>query len=217
MGPAVLSKGSNKAIIAMKSSVVIALLAAVAKAADHVVNQTTCAGTTYQYTGLAGFGLIPSNATDKYGDTIGGIGSSIAVDQATWRKESLGSYTGTLYAIPDRGWYVDSHQCQSLAYTYKLLYLGIPMAPSTFRVESRSSISLFNWLLKHLPSTHPSPTSTWNILTQSCCMAQTASQQQALTPMRPETSLTQASPLSPAQHTPAMATAAPAKAAIACP
>lgn len=88
----------------MKSTLAIALLAAVARAANNVVNQTTCAGTTYKYTGLAGYGFIPSNATDKYGDTIGGIGSSVAIDQSSWRKSDDDVYWGTIYTIPDRGW-----------------------------------------------------------------------------------------------------------------
>ncbi|KAJ5115030.1 secreted protein [Penicillium alfredii] len=82
----------------------VAFLAVAAQAAEHVVNQATCAGTPYKYTGLAGFGFIPSNATDKYGDTIGGIGSSIAIDQSAWRKTAHEAYEGTIYALPDRGW-----------------------------------------------------------------------------------------------------------------
>lgn len=89
----------------MRLTLPITLLAAVAAASDHVVNQTTCGGTTYRYTGLQGYGFIPSNATDKYGDTIGGIGSSIAIEKSSWRKTSHDAYSGTLYAIPDRGWY----------------------------------------------------------------------------------------------------------------
>ena len=72
---------------------------------DTVANQTTCDGTTYKYHNLAGYGFIPSNARDKYGDTIGGIGSSIAIDQSSWKKNRNGTYTGILWAIPDRGWY----------------------------------------------------------------------------------------------------------------
>jgi len=67
------------------------------------VNTTTCNGETYIYQQMAGYGYIPSNARDKYGDTIGGIGSSIAIDRNTWIK--LGNtYKGLLYALPDRGW-----------------------------------------------------------------------------------------------------------------
>lgn len=88
----------------MKLTFAIAVLTVTANAAEHVVNQTTCGGKTYKYTGLAGYGFVPSNATDKYGDTIGGIGSSIAFDQSAWRKTSQYSYSGTVYATPDRGW-----------------------------------------------------------------------------------------------------------------
>ena len=70
-----------------------------------VVNQTTCDGKKFTYEALAGYGFIPSNARDKYGDTIGGIGSSIALDRASWKKAKSGSYTGILWALPDRGWY----------------------------------------------------------------------------------------------------------------
>lgn len=86
----------------MKSTVVVPFLAAAASV-QEVVNQTTCAGTTYQYNGLAGYGFIPSNATDKYGDTIGGIGSAVAFDQSSWH-EFNGAYHGIAWALPDRGW-----------------------------------------------------------------------------------------------------------------
>lgn len=86
----------------MKLTLAVPFLAAGATAA--VVNQATCGDTTYQYTGLAGYGFIPSNATDKYGDTIGGIGSSIAIDQSSWQKLGKDGYKGTLYTAPDRGW-----------------------------------------------------------------------------------------------------------------
>lgn len=67
------------------------------------VNTTTCNGKTYVYEELAGYGLIANNATDKFRDTIGGIGSSIAIDRLSWQRVGS-SYTGLLYAIPDRGW-----------------------------------------------------------------------------------------------------------------
>jgi hypothetical protein len=38
---------------------------------SSTVNTTTCNGKTYVYQELAGYGFIPSDATDKYGDTIG--------------------------------------------------------------------------------------------------------------------------------------------------
>lgn len=40
------------------------------------VNSTTCNGESYSYNELAGYGLILSDSRDKFGDTIGGIGSA---------------------------------------------------------------------------------------------------------------------------------------------
>ena len=131
----------------MKTTIVAALLAVVAKTAAHVVNQTDCAGTTYQYTGLAGYGYIASNARDKYGDTIGGIGSSIAIEQSSWRKKSRDIYSGTLYAIPDRGWY--STLVLAISGTGKLTTLSqehqwhtqFPLAHSKVRDHAQTSPS----------------------------------------------------------------------------
>lgn len=71
--------------------------------ATTAVNTTICNGKTYVYRELAGYGYIPSNARDKYGDTLGGFGSAIVMDKTTWRKDGK-DYKGLLYALPDRGW-----------------------------------------------------------------------------------------------------------------
>ena len=55
----------------------------------------------YTYNELAGYGFIPGNARDKFGDTIGGIGSAIAMK--SWKKTG-NSYQGTLFVQSDRGW-----------------------------------------------------------------------------------------------------------------
>ena len=68
------------------------------------VNQTTCNGKQYTYQELAGYGTVSGNARDEFGDTIGGIGSSLAIDRSQWVKLANGSYTGVLWALPDRGW-----------------------------------------------------------------------------------------------------------------
>lgn len=68
------------------------------------VNATTCAAKTYTYHELAGYGLVASDAVDRFGDTLGGLGSAIHMDGAQWAKLDNGSYTGTLWSLPDRGW-----------------------------------------------------------------------------------------------------------------
>jgi hypothetical protein len=89
----------------MYTSSLLALIYTAAFAAgSSFVNQTTCAGNQYTYEELAGYGVLPSNARDKFGDTLGGIGSSLALDKSQWRKTKSGAYTGLLWGLPDRGW-----------------------------------------------------------------------------------------------------------------
>lgn len=52
---------------------------------------------------MAGYGYLPANARDKVGDTLGGFGSSAAIDSTTWKRTG-DSYTAILYGLPDRGW-----------------------------------------------------------------------------------------------------------------
>ncbi|EXJ85504.1 hypothetical protein A1O1_05868 [Capronia coronata CBS 617.96] len=68
------------------------------------VNTTTCNGQTFVYEALAGYGFVPSNSRDKFGDTAGGFGSSAAIDQTSWKVDKSGVYSGILWALPDRGW-----------------------------------------------------------------------------------------------------------------
>ncbi|KAK6196757.1 hypothetical protein LQW54_011213 [Pestalotiopsis sp. IQ-011] len=96
----------------MASLLFTAALAAVGTAASPYspradsggVNSTTCNGKTYVYQELAGYGFVASDARDKYGDTLGGLGSAIHIDQTSWRRTCNGTYTGTLWSLPDRGW-----------------------------------------------------------------------------------------------------------------
>lgn len=71
---------------------------------DFIVNSTTCNGQTYVYQELAGYGFVVSDAVDKFGDTLGGLGSAIYIDKTSWKKSCNGTYTGTLWSLPDRGW-----------------------------------------------------------------------------------------------------------------
>lgn len=69
-------------------------------------SQTTCNGEVYTYEELAGYGFLPGDARDKTGDTIGGIGSAIALDKKSWKKKKgdKEGYEGIIYGLPDRGW-----------------------------------------------------------------------------------------------------------------
>ena len=59
-------------------------------------------GTTIAQKGLVGVGRISASDRDKFGETFGSH-SGLAIDLRTWRKSVDGSYSGTLYSLPDRG------------------------------------------------------------------------------------------------------------------
>lgn len=90
------------AIVPLVLSCVSAAPQASGSTSSTAANTTTCNGKTYVYEELAGYGFIEDNAVDKFNDTIGGIGSSIAIDRLSWVRIG-NSYKGLLYAIPDRG------------------------------------------------------------------------------------------------------------------
>jgi hypothetical protein len=82
------------------SAAIIMLLTAGGASAQSVKFE----GDTFVNQGLVGVTRVPSNATDKFGDTMGGIGSGMAMDLDSWHQDRDGSYGGTLYMIPDKGW-----------------------------------------------------------------------------------------------------------------
>lgn len=111
------------------------------------VGQTTCNGKTYTYRELAGYGFVPSNFRDKYGDTVS-LGSSIALERKSWEKKTravLGGgnrtietyYEGTLWTMPDRGWNTEGttlwqprlHKFQ-IDFTPKLANAASPSPPN---------------------------------------------------------------------------------------
>jgi hypothetical protein len=76
------------------------------------VSVTTCNGNKYTYSELAGYGKLRGDARDKFGDTIGGIGSAIALDKKSWKRKkgSAEAYQGIIYGLPDRGWNTEGTQ-----------------------------------------------------------------------------------------------------------
>lgn len=89
------------------------------------VNSITCNGNPYTYTSLAGYGVVPGDDRDKFGDTLGGIGSAIAFEKGSWRKRGS-SYEGILWALPDRGWNADG----TLNYQNRVHKFGVTFKPN---------------------------------------------------------------------------------------
>lgn len=53
--------------------------------------------------GLVGVGRMPAAQRDRFGETFGSF-SAFAFQPGSWRRESDGSYRGTLFTQPDRGY-----------------------------------------------------------------------------------------------------------------
>lgn len=84
----------------VRASLAVFAVAAGSAVSQHHVFSTTCAGKTYTYNELAGYGFVRSDALDKFGDSIS-LSSSIAI--TSWSKNGS-KYQGRLYGLPDRGW-----------------------------------------------------------------------------------------------------------------
>ena len=100
MGVRVYCWRSGTARLLAATVVVATLLGGAAAAQQSVVFE----GSTFVNQGLVGVARVPSDARDQFGDTLGGFGSAMAMDLNSWKKNRDGSYTGTLFMVPDRGW-----------------------------------------------------------------------------------------------------------------
>jgi outer membrane autotransporter protein len=62
----------------------------------------TLGGSTFVNQGLVGTMRLPADLHDFNGETLGSF-SGLAIDLKSWRRGADGSYSGTLYTLPDRG------------------------------------------------------------------------------------------------------------------
>ena len=79
---------------------------------------------TFVNKGLVGVGRVPADARDKLGDTLGGMGSGMVADVASWRRDG-DTYSGVLYLLPDRGWNTEG----SVDYPGRLEKFSIALKP----------------------------------------------------------------------------------------
>lgn len=64
--------------------------------------QATLGGVTFVNQGLVGTARLPANLHDFNGETLGSF-SGMAIDLKTWRRQADGTYTASLFTLPDRG------------------------------------------------------------------------------------------------------------------
>ena len=92
--------------------------------APTVSSTVALGGRNYVNQGLVGVGVFATNVIDGRGDTFGSF-SSFKLDHTTWRKAANGSYSGTLYTLPDRGYNVAG----LIAYPARIHQMGLTFTP----------------------------------------------------------------------------------------
>jgi len=123
MGARVWCWRSNATRLLAGAVVAATLWGGAAAAQQSVVFQ----GSTFVNQGLVGVARVPSDARDQFGDTLGGFGSAMAIDLNSWKKNSDGSYTGTLFMVPDRGWNTQG----TVDFRSRVHYFGVSLRPFT--------------------------------------------------------------------------------------
>jgi hypothetical protein len=88
-------------------------------------SSTVVNGHSFVNQGLVGVGRIPSNAKDKYGETIGSF-SALTYDAKSWKRNADGTYAGTFYMQPDRGY----NNPNTTNWRARFFTLAIAFAPS---------------------------------------------------------------------------------------
>jgi hypothetical protein len=106
-------------------------------------------GHTFVNKGLVGVARVPSNAQDQFGDTLGGIGSGMAMDLDSWHKNHDGSFGGTLYMLPDKGWNTQGTvdyrgRLHRFEVTLNPLYSGTTASQNQLQLQYKSSTP-FHW------------------------------------------------------------------------
>jgi hypothetical protein len=107
-------------------------------------------GQTFVNRGLVGVARVPSNAVDQFGETLGGFGSGMAMDLDSWQKNRDGSYGGTLYMLPDRGWNTQGTvdyrgRLHRFEVTLNPLYSGSTSNQNQLQLKYKSSALFHRW------------------------------------------------------------------------
>jgi len=107
-------------------------------------------GHTFVNKGLVGVARVPSNAVDQFGETLGGFGSGMAMDIDSWHKNRDGSFGGTLYMLPDRGWNTQGTtdfrgRLHRFEVTLNPLFSGSTASQNQLQLKYKSSALFHRW------------------------------------------------------------------------
>lgn len=98
---------------------------------------TVLNGQIFVNQGLVGVGRIPAAARDKFGETIGSF-SALAYDAKSWRRNADGSYAGTFYMQPDRGY----NNPGTTNWRARFFTLAITFSPSLLGSSAQNQVGI---------------------------------------------------------------------------
>ncbi|KAI1945590.1 hypothetical protein LOZ04_002029 [Ophidiomyces ophidiicola] len=121
-----------------------------------IVNKTFCGEKEYDYLGMAGYGTLPHDAVDRFGDTIGGIGSGLVIGQGSWTRRENGSYEGVAWASQDRGWNTNGTlNVQARIHQFEVKYTPVFNATPSTPSAPNLQIKYVNTILLKAPDATP--------------------------------------------------------------
>jgi hypothetical protein len=114
-----------------------ALCALVVSSAPAQSVTTTLNGRVFVNHGLVGVGRMPASMKDKYGETFGSF-SAFAFQPGSWRRQADGSYAGTLFTQPDRGYNVTG----TTNYTPRFNKVAVTFRPAPGGATTQDQVGL---------------------------------------------------------------------------
>src|ERR1700757_881306 len=137
----------SRARTRLAASATMILFLTCGMASAHFVNFQ---GQTFVNKGLVGVARVPSNAVDQFGETLGGFGSGMAMDLESWHSNRDGSFGGTLYMLPDRGWNTQGTtdfrgRLHRFEVTLNPLYSGSTTSQNQLKLDYKSSALFHRW------------------------------------------------------------------------
>jgi hypothetical protein len=115
----------------------VSLLGSLLPLAAQSASTAVVNGQVYVNQGLVGVGRLPSAARDKFGETIGSF-SALTYDAKSWKRHANGSYDGTFYMQPDRGY----NNPGTTNWRARFFTLAITFTPSLLGSSSQNQVGI---------------------------------------------------------------------------
>ena len=101
------------------------------------VTTVTVNNQTFVNQGLVGVGRMPADLKDKFGETFGSF-SAFTFQPGSWQRNANGSYSGTLFAQPDRGYNVAG----TTNYVPRFNKITVTFTPAPSGATAQNQVSL---------------------------------------------------------------------------